>query len=475
MESTRRRRTRARSGRPGDQAAADAIVRLEPVRVRGRVDDRLGNRPPARGPGASPDFPRTSRSLRSATRAGTDSGKANGARPNTRRTPSIQPARAIEVQDVRVFVGEGDAQPVVGIADQRLGGRRRRGDLDRVVRKRVRPAVRQIGLIDEDHVHPPARQSQRRLERRANVLDDRREAPRQRFFSSMRVDVEVRRANRPESQAPVVARRGATVGHADGRDRRGDQDTDRQLNAVSSASSLSSASSARACSGVSWLTSSARSRRRSASSAAIGRLEQAELLLARGCRCRSATGGRRATARRARARSRISRARDDDDGRQAGEPRDLDAVAAIGATRHDLAQEHDVVLPLAHDDVEVGDARQRVGEIGQLVVVRGEDRLRPRRGFDARCSATAHARLRPSNVAVPRPISSRMTRLRDVAACRMFAVSCISTMNVDWPRAMLSDAPTRAKRRSTIGSFALRAGTNEPACAIRQSSAHCRR
>ena len=114
---------------------------------------------------------------------------------------------------------------------------------------------------------------------------------------------------------------------------------------------------------------------------------------------------------------------------------------------------------------------QRVGEIGQLVVVRREDRLRARRGFDARCSATAQARLRPSNVDVPRPISSRMTRLRDVALCRMFAVSCISTMNVDWPRAMLSDAPTRANRRSTTGSFAVRAGTNEPACAIRQSSA----
>ena len=27
----------------------------------------------------------------------------------------------------------------------------------------------------------------------------------------------------------------------------------------------------------------------------------------------------------------------------------------------------------------------------------------------------------------------------------MLAVSCISTMNVDWPRAMLSEAPTRAK------------------------------
>ena len=42
--------------------------------------------------------------------------------------------------------------------------------------------------------------------------------------------------------------------------------------------------------------------------------------------------------------------------------------------------------------------------------------------------------------------------------CRMFAVSCISTMNVEWPRAMLSDAPTRAKMRSTSGIFASRAG-----------------
>jgi hypothetical protein len=36
----------------------------------------------------------------------------------------------------------------------------------------------------------------------------------------------------------------------------------------------------------------------------------------------------------------------------------------------------------------------------------------------------------------------------------MFGVSCISTMKVDCPRAMLSEAPTRAKMRSTIGIFA---------------------
>src|SRR2546425_1237358 len=57
--------------------------------------------------------------------------------------------------------------------------------------------------------------------------------------------------------------------------------------------------------------------------------------------------------------------------------------------------------------------------------------------------------LRPSKVAVPRPISSSTTSDRGVAVCRMFAVSCISTINVEWPRAMLSDAPTRAKIRST--------------------------
>ena len=74
---------------------------------------------------------------------------------------------------------------------------------------------------------------------------------------------------------------------------------------------------------------------------------------------------------------RISRARAMTLARQSGEPRDLDAVAAIRAARHDLAQEDDVVLPLARRDVEVDDAGRGVGEIGELVIVRGEQRLRP--------------------------------------------------------------------------------------------------
>ena len=90
-------------------------------------------------------------------------------------------------------------------------------------------------------------------------------------------------------------------------------------------------------------------------------------------------------------------------------------------------------------------------------------------------SATAHAMLRPSKVAVPRPISSSTTRLREVAPFRMCAVSCISTMNVDWPRAMLSGRADAREDPIDEADLRLAAGTNDPACASRQSSATCRR
>ena len=48
----------------------------------------------------------------------------------------------------------------------------------------------------------------------------------------------------------------------------------------------------------------------------------------------------------------------------------------------------------------------------------------------------------PSKVDVPRPSSSRMTKLRDVAVLRISLVSVISTMNVDRPLAISSDAAT---------------------------------
>ena len=66
--------------------------------------------------------------------------------------------------------------------------------------------------------------------------------------------------------------------------------------------------------------------------------------------------------------------------RQAGEPRDVDAVAAVGASGHDAVEEHDLVVPFAHRDMQVGHRRQRVGELGELVVVRREQRARAARG-----------------------------------------------------------------------------------------------
>ncbi len=76
---------------------------------------------------------------------------------------------------------------------------------------------------------------------------------------------------------------------------------------------------------------------------------------------------------------------------------------------------------------------------------------------------------------VPRPISSRITRLRRLIWCRMCAVSLISVKKVDSPRATLSLAPTRVKIRSATPMRARVAGTQLPACASSTSSATCRR
>ena len=83
--------------------------------------------------------------------------------------------------------------------------------------------------------------------------------------------------------------------------------------------------------------------------------------------------------------------------------------------------------------------------------------------------------LTPSQVEVPRPISSSSTRLRAVAVCRMALVSDISTMNVDCPRTRLSLAPTRVNTRSAMPTRARVAGTKLPICAIRAMSPICRR
>ena len=72
---------------------------------------------------------------------------------------------------------------------------------------------------------------------------------------------------------------------------------------------------------------------------------------------------------------------------------------------------------------------------------------------------------------MPRPISSRMTRLRGVALLRMLAASVISTMNVLWPAAQLvagADAREDAIGQADLG---LAAGTKLPIWASSVSSA----
>jgi hypothetical protein len=66
------------------------------------------------------------------------------------------------------------------------------------------------------------------------------------------------------------------------------------------------------------------------------------------------------------------------------------------------------------------------------------------RRLRAMCSAIAHASDSPSSVLLPRPISSRITKLREVAVFKIRAVSVISTMNVLCPLPNSSLAPTRA-------------------------------
>ena len=85
----------------------------------------------------------------------------------------------------------------------------------------------------------------------------------------------------------------------------------------------------------------------------------------------------------------------------------------------------------------------------------------------AQCSSTARAMLMPSKVLVPRPISSRIRRLRLVAYLRISATSVISTIKVDCPAPRSSLAPMRVKMRSTTPMRAARAGTKDPTWAMR--------
>ena len=62
----------------------------------------------------------------------------------------------------------------------------------------------------------------------------------------------------------------------------------------------------------------------------------------------------------------------EDIARDAGEARNVDAVAAIGAAFDDAVEEDDLVFPFADGDVEVADAFEALGQVGELVIMRRE-------------------------------------------------------------------------------------------------------
>src|SRR5712692_7416345 len=150
-------------------------------------------------------------------------------------------------------------------------------------------------------------------------------------------------------------------------------------------------------------------------------------------------------------------------GGQSREPAHVNPIGAVGATRLEPVQEHDCLADLAHGHVEVADVLELLGELCQLVIVRRKDRLAPDAVVQALRDRPGDRHAVVGRCATPDLIEQH--QLRSVAACRIALVSLISTMNVDWPRTRLSEAPTRVNRRSTTPMIARRQGTKDPICA----------
>ena len=109
----------------------------------------------------------------------------------------------------------------------------------------------------------------------------------------------------------------------------------------------------------------------------------------------------------------------------------MDAVALVRAALDDLVQEHDLVIPLPNGDVEVGEARQPAGQLGQLVVVRREQCLGTDPVVqvldDGPREAQAVERARAAADFVEYDEAAIGGVVQDIALL-------ISTMMVDWPR-----------------------------------------
>ena len=199
-------RIRSLTRRPIDQAAIRAIERREPVRAGGHVDKgakvSIGDASLSRDCAflvyRQPfDLPGRQIKIRVEEWHSTH-----------RLAQSADPAlAATEMHDVRVFVREHQLQPIVRVADEAARRRRRRSNFNSVVRERRRPSVRQIALVDEDHLDAAARRTKSLVERRGDGLSQRCQATRLRLFALMKVNIEARCGDRPEAQARIVSSR----------------------------------------------------------------------------------------------------------------------------------------------------------------------------------------------------------------------------------------------------------------------------
>ena len=61
---------------------------------------------------------------------------------------------------------------------------------------------------------------------------------------------------------------------------------------------------------------------------------------------------------------------------QTGEARDLDAVAFVCAAWDDFAKKNDLLVPFAHGDIQIANAFAVLGELRQLVIMRGKQSAR---------------------------------------------------------------------------------------------------
>src|SRR5207249_4244368 len=62
--------------------------------------------------------------------------------------------------------------------------------------------------------------------------------------------------------------------------------------------------------------------------------------------------------------------------RQTGKTGHLYTVTFVGAARYDFAEKNDLFVPFAHGDIQIANAFAVLGELGQLVIMRGKQTAR---------------------------------------------------------------------------------------------------